>query len=113
MIKDNRKYGLHSVVPIIANNHTDLETLGSLAYAGAQIARRPTLNGCPRQEFAVFLNYFSFGVDEHERIVRIFLWVLFMLLSRQAKDTPNSHFLADVAKHVLPNPRRLAFQYPS
>mmetsp|Transcript_17924 Transcript_17924/g.37394 ORF Transcript_17924/g.37394 Transcript_17924/m.37394 type:complete len:111 (+) Transcript_17924:259-591(+) len=60
----------------------------------------PAFDWSPRQQLPVLLNNFSFVVDEHKSIIRIFLRVFLVLFTSQRENTPNSSFFARLSKHI-------------
>ena len=53
-------------------------------------ARVPALDQAPRQDLAVFLCDLAAVVDEHERVVRVLLRVVLVLLAERARRRPRS-----------------------
>mmetsp|Transcript_11269 Transcript_11269/g.23862 ORF Transcript_11269/g.23862 Transcript_11269/m.23862 type:complete len:234 (-) Transcript_11269:368-1069(-) len=88
------------VIAIVANDHRHLHAFWTFHHACSQISGRPSFDGSPRQELAVFFNDFALVVDQDQCIVWILIWVILVLLTRQRKDAPTAGLLARLAEHI-------------
>ena len=106
-LPDNELCSLHctvapdlGIVAVVADDHADFHPLRTFTDDCSKITRSPPFNGRPGEQLAVLLNDLAFGVDEHERIVRVLLRMLLVLLASDRKDPPNSSLLACFAEEI-------------
>ena len=92
------------VVAVVADDERHLEPLRPVGDVRLP-ARVPPLDRAPRQDLAVLLDDLALVVDQHERVVRILLRVVFVLFARQAEDAPRLRLLARRAERVGLGPR--------